>query len=121
MRRVCDPGLGDHGVEPPQLGHPLGDRRLQRGRIPDVRLAGDDPPAELLHLPHRLVQVRLGGQRVAVGRDVRAQVHGDDVGALRGEPDRMGPALTARGPGDEDDLVLHSTHGGLLPSNKRVA
>jgi hypothetical protein len=44
-----------------------------------------------------------------------AEVDGDDVGALFGEADRMRPALTAGGAGNEDDIALElCCHTGLL-------
>ena len=42
-------------------------------------------------------------------RERLADVDGDDVGALLGQPHRVAAALAARGAGDERDLALEPT------------
>ena len=44
---------------------------------------------KLFDEPHGLVEILGTGERVFVGLDVLAQVHGDDVGALGGEQPRV--------------------------------
>jgi hypothetical protein len=49
--------------------------------------------------------------------DLLAQVDGDDVRALLGQPDRVAAALAAGRTGDERDLTLHSScHDWFLSS-----
>ena len=49
-------------------------------------------------------------QRIWHGGDLLAEVDSDDVGALRGELDRVGPALTAGGAGDEGNFAPKRSH-----------
>ena len=58
-----------------------------------------------------LLEIFRGGQRVADGLDVFAEVDGDDVGALFGQPNRVAAALAACGAGDECDLAFNASHG----------
>jgi hypothetical protein len=80
------------------------------GRIRDVGLPGDDPAVEGLDLLDRLGQVGRGRHRVWHAGDLRAQVHGDDVGPLLRQPDRVAAALVARRAGDEGDLAFQLPH-----------
>ena len=60
-----------------------------------------------------LGEVLRGGQRVRVRLDLLADVDGDDVGALLGQPDGVAAALTARGAGDEGDLSFKTARHGV--------
>jgi hypothetical protein len=93
----------------PELGYALVERRLDRVVVPDVGLGGHDAPVKRLDLLDRLGQVLRCRHRVRHRANLRAQVDGDDVRALLGQPDRVRPALTARGPGDEGDLARYSS------------
>ena len=57
--------------------------------VPDVRDGGDDAPVAVFDELGRLGQILRGGHAVADSRDIGADVHGDDVGALLGQPDRV--------------------------------
>ena len=99
-----DAGVGDHDVEPAELGDPVVERRLQRVVVADVDLGGDDAPVERLDLLDRLLQVLPCRHRERDRVDLRRDVDGDDVGALLRQPDGVAAALTPGGPGDEGDL-----------------
>ena len=85
----ADAGIGDHDVELAELGDAAIDRRRQRRAVADVGDLGERALALLLDQPRRLVEVLGPRERVLVGLDVRADVHGDDVGALGGEHPRV--------------------------------
>ena len=106
----ADTGVGDDDVELPELGDPAIDRRRECGAVADVGDLGVDTPAFLLHESRGLVEVLRSGERVLVGRDVLADVDGDDVGAFRGEQLRMRPALTPGGSADQRYLALDPAH-----------
>jgi hypothetical protein len=55
--------------------------------------------AGLFDQPSGLVEVLRRGQGISDGVDVVAQVDGDDVGTLLGQPNRMASSLPARGAG----------------------
>jgi hypothetical protein len=83
--------------------------------LADVGDPRHHPAADSLDRPLGLSQVVGGGQRVRVGRDVAADVDGDDVGALPRHRDRVCPTLPARRAGDESDLAVQlSGHVVLL-------
>ena len=103
-----DPGVGRHDVEPPEPGHAVVQRGLQRAVVPHVGLGGHDAAVEGLDLLDRLGQVRRARHRVRDGRDLARDVDRDDVGAFFGQPDRVAAALAARRAGDEGDLALYS-------------
>ena len=63
------------------------------------------------HLADRLVEIVLGGERVGQGLEaVRADVDGDHVRALSGEPHRMRASLSAAGAGDQRHLPINESH-----------
>ena len=90
----------------PNSGHGLGADPLQRSAVAHIGLVRHDPAVEILHQPHRLLQVL--GRRHGIGDrvDLRADVQGDDVGALFGQPHRVGTALPPCRPGDDRDFAL---------------
>jgi hypothetical protein len=118
---LVDARVGAHDVEPAELVDARGDRRGEAVVVPDVDLAGDDPPVELLDLGGGLGEVLLGAERVVGRRDRLADVEGDDVRALLRQPDRVGPALAARGPHDQGDLVLDASHPGPRQASRLVS
>ena len=68
-----------------------------------------------LDLFDRLRQVLRRRQRVVHAVERLADVDGDDVGALLGQPDRVAAALTARRARDECDLAFELAHVGANP------
>jgi hypothetical protein len=109
-REAGDAGVAAHDVEPPELGHALVEGGLERAVVAHVGLGGDDPPVQRFHLLDRLGQVVGGGHRDGDRLDLLADVDGDDVGALLGEPDRVAAALPSGGSGDERDLPFDPSH-----------
>src|ERR1700761_2543643 len=115
LRPGDDRRVRDDDVKPPaELGDTLVKDGLDHGQVPDVGLAGDNPPAERLDLLDGLREVVLGGEWVAEPVRRRTRVDRDDVGALLRDPDGMRPALPARRPGDEGDLTFQKPHAYLL-------
>ena len=88
--------------------------------VADVRVLGHDAPARLLDQPHRFLEVLRGGHRVGDTVELRAQVDGDDVGTLFGEPDGVFAALSPRGARHEHDPA-GETSVGLLRCHDRPA
>ena len=80
-----DAGVGDHDVELAELGDTAIDRGGQRRAVADVGDLGVHALAFLLDQPGGLVEVLRPRERILVGLDVLADVHGDDVGALGGK------------------------------------
>ena len=116
------PALATTTSSRPSSATPVVDGGLQRRLVADVGHPGDHPAVELLDLDDGLVEVLARRRRVLAddGVDPRAEVDGDDVGALLREPDRVRAALAARRPGDEDDLALHASgHAVLLCQTER--
>jgi hypothetical protein len=107
-----DPGVGENEIQPAELSHAVGDDGLESLEIADVGLLGDDATTGLLHEIDGLVEILAGGHRIGHTVDLLAEVDCDDVGALLGEPHRVGPALTACRAGDEGDSSIKSiAHG----------
>lgn len=107
-----DPGVGHDDVDPAELGQAVSDGSVELLLATDVSVAGHDPPAELLDLGDRLVEVLPGAQRVGHRVQVGAQVDRDDVGALLGQADRVRTALAAGRAGNEGDLACNPGHAG---------
>ncbi len=84
-----NPGIGQHEVDPAELGNTVGDDLLQPAEVAHIRLLGDDAPAGFLDEVDGLVEVLAGRHRVRDAVDLSAQIDGDHVGALLGEPDRV--------------------------------
>ena len=61
----------------------------------------------------------MAGCDLGIAAHRAADVDGDDVGALLGEPDRVTAALPARRSGDESDLALDSSRHGHLAVGRR--
>ena len=106
----ADAGVGDHDVEMPELGDALVDRGRQRHAVAHVGDRGEGALPFLLDQSRGLVEILRPGQRILVGLDVRAQVHRDDVGPLRGEHPCVRTPLTARGSADHGHLARHPAH-----------
>ena len=85
----ADACIGDHDVELAELGDAPIDRRGQRRTVADVGDLGERALALLLDQPGGLVEILGPRERVLVGLDVLADVHGDDVGALGGQQPRV--------------------------------
>ncbi len=80
-----DAGVRHHDVEVAELGDTPIDRGGQRRAVADVGDLGVHPLAFLFDQPGCLVEVLGPRERILVGFDVFADVHGDDVGALGGK------------------------------------
>jgi hypothetical protein len=80
--------------------------------VTDVHLECQCPAPERLDLLARALEIVRTRDRVRRVLDLPrvAQVDQREIGALLGEPQCMTAALPARGPGDEDDLVLEPSH-----------
>ena len=78
--------------------------------VANVRDGGEHTLALFLDQSRGLLEVLRPGQRVLVGVDVFAQVHRDDVGALRGEHPGVRTPLTACGSTDYGNLARHPAH-----------
>ena len=105
-----DAGVGQDDVDPPERGHALVEGLLQPGQVAHVGLERHDLAAFRLDELCRLVEIGPCGVGVVDRRDVGADVDGQDVGALPGQPDGVRPALPARRSGDECDLAFESSH-----------
>ena len=101
-----DAGVGDDDVDLAEISHSRLDGVAQFVALADVGHPRQDPTADLLDRALGLGQVIGRGQRVGIGRDVAADVDGDDVGTFPGHRDRVRPALPARRAGDESDLAF---------------
>lgn len=110
-----------HDVEAAQLGDAVVDGGLERGRVADVGLGGDDPPVQVLDLTHCFGQVVGVAHRVADRVVVLAGVHGDDVGAFLRQSHGVTAALASGRPGDECDLALDPSHVGPPSATGRSA
>ena len=84
-----DAGIGQNEVQPAELRRALCENRLQWIEVADVGLLGDDAPPGLLDQLDGLGEVLLGRHRVGDAVELLAEVDGDDVGALFGEPNRV--------------------------------
>ena len=109
QRHGEDAGVGDHDVEPSEVGDAGLERVAQLGPLAHVGLAGHDAPAQLLDRALGLGQVLRRGEGIVVRFDLTADVDGDDVRPLLRHADGMGPALPPRRPGDEGDLALQAS------------
>ena len=70
----------------------------------------NDPATFLLDHSSGLVEVFLGCCFVGnIGKDRRAGIDSDDVGALGGKPSGMGPTLPTSRSGNQYDLALKAT------------
>ena len=105
-----DARIGEHDVEPTQLGYTRVHGPLHRTGVADVHLGGDDAPIERLDQTHRLGQVGRGCVGVVHGVDVAADVDRDDVCTLTRQPHRVRATLAAGGSGDECDLAFKCSH-----------
>ena len=108
LAAVADTGVGADDVQSPQLLDPAVNRGLDRVVIPYVDLGRDDAPVQLLDQIRSLREVIGGGRRdLGVAADRPADIDGDDVRALFGEPNRVAAALAASRTGDESNLALY--------------
>ena len=101
-----DPRVGEHEVDPAELGHPFGHDGLEPLEIADVGVFGHDAAPGLLDQVHGLVEILGCRHRVRDAVDLVAQIHRDDVGSLFGEPNRVCASLTPRRAGDEGDFPV---------------
>ncbi len=101
-----DPLIADDDVDVAEFGHGLGADPPQGAAVADIGLVRHDPAVAVLDEPHRLPQVLRCRHGIRHRVDLRADVQGDDVGALFGEPDGMGAALPTRRSGDERHFPL---------------
>ena len=110
-RHRQDARVGDHDVEPAEVGDAGLQRVAQLVALADVGDPGDDAAAEFLDRPLDVGEVIGCGKRVRVGVDVAADVDDDDVGAFLGHGERVRASLTASPTRDERDLALEpSSH-----------
>ncbi len=105
-----DTGLGHDDVDLAELGQAGVERLLELAGLADIGLRGDDAAARLLDEARGLFEILRCGQRIADGVEVLAQVDGDDVGALFGEPDRVAATLPRAAP------VMNATFPATRPS-----
>ena len=105
-----DAGLRHDDVEMAELCDALLERGAQLRGLTHVGLRGESAAPRLLDECRGLLEVLRRRHRVTDRRDVLTEVDSDDVGAFLGQPDRVTPALPARGAGDERDLSLYSSH-----------
>ena len=108
-----DTGIRDDDVEAPELGHPRVHGGPHARPVADVDMRRDDPSIELLDQGDRLLQVRLGPERIGNRGQIRTDVDGDDVGALLRQGDRVTAPLAAGRAGDEGDLAVVLSHDRL--------
>jgi hypothetical protein len=102
-----DTSIGDNDIEATETVDAFGNGCIKCSLITNIGHMGDDPATFLLDHSSGLVQVFLGCRFVSnIGKDRRAGIDSDDVGALSGEPPGMGPTLAACGPGNQYDLAL---------------
>ena len=110
----ADARVGNHDVEPPQLGHTAVDRRAQlRGSRTS---AWNVTARRSCSSTSRLVSSRSAGrgQRVLHVLDVGADVNRDDVRARPRQRHRVAAALPARGAGDDRDFAVELAHVSAL-------
>ena len=103
----ADARVGDDDVEPAELFHAAVHRGLERVVVTHVDFGGHDAAVVGLDQIGGLGKVCRCRMRVGQVVDRPADVDGDDVGALLGQPDRVAAALAARGAADERDLALN--------------
>jgi hypothetical protein len=107
-----DTGIGQHDVEVPERVATRGDGVLQLPVLAHVGPDRDDAPPEVAHELLGLGQVGVARHGVGDGRQVGAEVDGDDVGALFRQPDGVRATLPATRPRDERDLAVEQSHAG---------
>ena len=81
----------------------------QRIGVPDVDDVSDDPAAGFADESRGLVEILWRRCRHRHGLDGSTDVECDDVGALLGEPHRLGPSDPPGRAGDQCDLSCQST------------
>jgi hypothetical protein len=105
-RHGRDARVGQDDVQPAELLHAGIESRLQRVIVADVGQRGDHLAARGFHQSDRLVKLCSRRHRVAVGRDVGADVHADDRSAFGCKPHRMASPLPSSCTGDKGDLAV---------------
>ena len=105
-----DARVGDDDVEAAELPNAVGDHRVDRFGVTNISLARQDPAALVLNQFHCGGKVVGGRAGVVGGVELRADVDGDDVGALAGQLDRVRPPHPTGGTGDEGDMPVQSAH-----------
>src|SRR5271163_245276 len=104
----ADAGVGDDDVEATELLNAAVHRGLARVVITNVDLGGHDATVEALDQIRCLGKVFRCRMRIGQIVDGPADVDGDDVGALLGQPDGVAAALAARCAADERHLTLNA-------------
>ena len=112
-----DAGVAADDVQPAQFGDAVVDSLLDGAEIANVGLGGDNPPVQRLDLLDGLFQIARRRHPVGHRVDLLAQVDGDDVGALLGQPHGVAAPLAAGCPGDEGDLALNASGHGFVLSD----
>ena len=110
MPARADTGVGEHDPDRPEFGSPFVEGLLEGFEIPHVHLASDDPPAGLLDLLDRLLQVLGRGHGVANDLHLTADVDGDDVGAFLSQADGVAATLAPGRPSNEGHLAVELRH-----------
>ena len=101
-----DAGVGNHDVESAEFVNACLHRGRQRCSVADVGLLGHDARAGVLDKLDRGRQVVRGGQWIRDAGDLAAQVDGDDVRAVGGQPHGVRAPLAARRAGDEGNFAF---------------
>ena len=101
-----DPGVGDDDVEAAELAPRFGEHGVHRVGIAHVGLPGQDATSLMTHEAGGLLEVVCRGSRVVGELEVRADVQGDDVGALACEFHGVRTTHPAGRAGDEGHLTV---------------
>ena len=102
--------IGDNDIEATEAVDAFGNGCIKRSLITNIGHMSNDPATFLLDHSSGLVEVFLGCCFVGnIGKDRRAGIDSDDVGALGGKPTSMGTALAACRASYQHDLVFKPT------------
>jgi len=111
------PALATTTSEGAELGNAPIDRRRKGHAVTNIGDLSEGALALLLDQPSRLLEVLGPRERVLVGRDVRADVHCDDVGAFCRQHLRVRPPLASRRSADQHDLARYFCPSLAFPQN----
>jgi hypothetical protein len=95
-----------HDLNPVRLRYVARSAPLAGRTVADVGVAGDDARPGVLDELDGGGEILRCRQRIGNAGDLLAQIHRDDVGACRGQSDRVGAALASGRAGDEGDFAV---------------